>query len=95
VPAHSTHVYHQYTIRVQDKRDELMKYLNDNGVEARIYYPIPLHLQECFKVLGYKEGDFPQAEKAMREVVSIPVYSELSLDQKAYIVSKIKEFFSK
>lgn len=95
VPEHCTHVYHQYTFRVSSNRDGLMQFLNDNGVEARIYYPIPLHLQECFKFLGYKKCDFPQAEKAMDEVISIPVYSEISAAQRDYVVSKIIEFFSK
>lgn len=95
VPGYCTHVYHQYTIRVPGKRDELMKFLNDNGIEARVYYPIPLHLQECFASLGYKLGDFPESEKAMKEALSIPVYLELTAEQKEYIVSKIQGFFSK
>ena len=75
VPQHCTHVYHQYTLRIAKDRDGLMKFLNSNGIEARVYYPIPLHLQECFKFLGYKRGDFPESEKAMEELISIPVYS--------------------
>lgn len=95
VPEGQTHVYHQYTLRVPRHRDELMTFLNENGIEARIYYPIPLHLQECFMFLGCKKGELPETEKAMDEAVSIPVYSELSLEQKEYVVGKIKEFFSK
>lgn len=93
VPEGHTHVYHQYTLCVPDKRDRLMAFLNDNGIEARTYYPIPLHLQNCFKELGYKKGDFPEAEKAMNEAVSIPIDAELTSEQKEYIVSKVKEFF--
>jgi len=95
VPGYCAHVYHQYTIRVPGKRDELMKFLNDNGIEARVYYPMPLHLQECFASLGYKAGDFPESEKAMAQALSVPVYPELDTEQKEYVVSKIKEFFSK
>ena len=95
VPEGQTHVYHQYTLRVPRHRDELMTFLNENGIEARIYYPIPLHLQECFMFLGCKKGELPETEKAMDEAVSIPVYSELSLEQKEYVVWKIKELFSK
>jgi len=93
VPEHCSHVYHQYTIRVQRDRNRLMEFLIDNGVEARIYYPIPLHLQECFKPLGYKQGDLPETEKAMDEAVSIPIDAELTGEQKEYIVAKVKEFF--
>jgi dTDP-4-amino-4,6-dideoxygalactose transaminase len=94
VPAGYTHVYHQYTLRVPERRDALMKYLNDNGIEARVYYPIPLHLQECFKTLGYKKGDFPETEKAMGEAVSIPIDAELKPEQKEYIASQVKKFFA-
>lgn len=95
VPEHCAHVYHQYTLRVPAVRDKLMDYLNERGIEARIYYPVPLHLQECFKPLGYKKGDFPEAERAMDEALSLPVDSELSSEQKEYIVGTIREFFSK
>jgi dTDP-4-amino-4,6-dideoxygalactose transaminase len=94
VPEGYTHVYHQYTMRVPNKRDSLMSFLNNNGIEARTYYPIPLHLQECFKELGYKKGSFPETEKAMDEAVSIPIDAELTLEQKEYVVAKVKEFFA-
>lgn len=71
-----------------------MKFLNDNGVEARTYYPIPLHLQECLKMLGHNKGDFPETERATEEAISIPVDAELTTEQKAYVVAKIKEFFA-
>lgn len=93
VPEGQTHVYHQYTLRVPNHRDDLMKYLNEHGIEARIYYPIPLHLQECFASLGHTKGDFPETEKAMDEAVSLPVDAELTAEQKDYIVSTIKRFF--
>lgn len=67
------HVYHQYTIRVK-KRDKLKAYLEKHNIPIAIYYPVPLHLQKCFKYLGYKKGDFPEAEKAAKEVLSLPIY---------------------
>jgi dTDP-4-amino-4,6-dideoxygalactose transaminase len=72
-----------------------MEFLNNNGVEARTYYPIPLHLQECFKNLGYKKGDFPEAEKAAEETLAIPIYPELKEDEMDYVVDKIREFYGK
>jgi len=87
------HTYHQFTIKVKKDRDALMRYLSENGVSCRVYYPLPLHLQESFEYLGYKEGQFPNAEKASKEVLSLPVYPELSLEQQEYIVSKIGDFY--
>jgi len=88
------HIYHQYTIRVRrDKRDALQSFLKEKGVGTAIYYPIPLHLQECFRYLGYKEGDFPVAERVSNEVLSLPVYPELTCQMQDYVVDKIREFF--
>ena len=70
------HVFHQYTIR-SDKRDEIKKRLRDKGISSVVYYPVPLHLQEALRFLGYKEGDFPVAEKSAKEVLSLPIYPEL------------------
>ena len=70
------HVYHQYTI-ISQKRDEIQKRLKENGVSSVIYYPVPLHLQEALKFLGYKKGDFPVAERVASEVLSLPMYPEL------------------
>ncbi|MFC2161460.1 DegT/DnrJ/EryC1/StrS family aminotransferase [Acidobacteriota bacterium] len=86
------HVYNQYVIRAQ-RRDELHEFLKSNGVPTAIYYPLPLHLQECFSNLGYKKGDFPVSEKAAEEVLALPIYPELNKDQLEYVVSKIKEFY--
>jgi dTDP-4-amino-4,6-dideoxygalactose transaminase len=86
------HIYNQYVIRVQ-KRDELQEFLKSNGVPTAIYYPLPLHLQECFSDLGYTKGDFPVSEKAAEEVLALPVYPELSKDQLAYVVSTIGNFY--
>jgi dTDP-4-amino-4,6-dideoxygalactose transaminase len=85
------HIYNQYTIRTR-QRDGLQRFLKDNGIGTEIYYPLPLHLQECFKDLGYKKGDFPIAEESAGAVLSLPIYPELSTGQKDYIVEKIREF---
>ena len=86
------HTYHQYVIRAQ-KRDQLMKFLNDKGANTAIYYPLPLHLQKCFAYLGYKEGDLPVAEEAAREVLALPIYPELTSDQQDFIASSISAFY--
>ena len=86
------HTYHQYVVRVRD-RDKLQEHLNEKRVSTAVYYPLPLHLQKCFSYLGYKEGDFPVAEKAAREVLALPVYPELTTDQQDYVVSSINEFY--
>ncbi len=86
------HVYHLYAIRVkQEKRDALLSFLNENGVESRVYYPIPLHLQECYKELGYKEGDFPEAESAALETLVLPLFSEIDEDQQKYVIKMVKK----
>jgi len=69
--------YHLYVVR-HPKRDALMKYLQDNQVGCALHYPLPLHLQKCYASLGHKEGDFPVAEKAARECLSLPIYPELT-----------------
>ncbi|HET7232673.1 MAG TPA: DegT/DnrJ/EryC1/StrS family aminotransferase [Longimicrobium sp.] len=87
-------IVNQYTVRVLDgKRDALREYLTAHGVGCSVYYPVPLHLQECFAYLGYKEGQFPESERACREVLSIPVYPELAQDQLAYVAETIRGFF--
>lgn len=86
------HIYNQYTLRTRS-RDKLQEYLKEQGVSTAIYYPLPLHLQECFKDLGYLKGDFPEAEKASGSVISLPVYPELTDEQQEYIVEKISGFF--
>jgi dTDP-4-amino-4,6-dideoxygalactose transaminase len=92
VEKHTRHIYNQYVIRVSKKRDELRHFLQDEGVGTEVYYPLPLHLQECFSDLGYKKGDFPEAERAAGQTVALPVYSELTEAQQIYVVDKIKAF---
>ncbi len=86
------HTYHQYVIRAKD-RDKLREFLEEKGVNTAIYYPLPLHLQKCFSYLGYKEGDFPVAERAAGEVLALPIYPELSAEQQDYIASCIHDFY--
>lgn len=89
------HVFHQYTIRVKNgAREALKKYLIENNIPTMIYYPIPIHLQPVMKYLGYKEGSFPEAEKASREVLSFPIYPELDKKDQTSIIIEIKNFIS-
>lgn len=87
-------VYHQYTIRTS-RRDELKQYLMEKTIGTAIHYPIPLHLQKAFDYLGYKEGDFPESEKAAKEVLSLPIHSDLTSEEVDYVVFTINEFFTK
>jgi len=88
-----THIFHQYTIRTK-YRDQLKKYLEKEGIPAMIYYLIPLHLQPCFKYLNFKKGNFPEAEKAAKEVLSLPIYPELPRKDQNHIVQKIRNFYA-
>jgi len=88
----SRHSFHLYTLKTPHAA-KIMAYLNANGMDARTYYPLPLHLQECFKYLGYKLGSLPESEKCSGECFSIPVYPELTEEEKKYIVDKITSFF--
>ncbi|MEP7150565.1 MAG: DegT/DnrJ/EryC1/StrS family aminotransferase [Nitrospira sp.] len=88
------HVYNQFTLRVE-KRDELRTYLKDHGVGTEVYYPLPLHLQNCYRDLGHVKGAFPQSERAAEEVLSIPIYAELTDEQLQHVVQTIAEFYRK
>ncbi|HLW34611.1 MAG TPA: DegT/DnrJ/EryC1/StrS family aminotransferase [Chthoniobacterales bacterium] len=87
------HIYHQYVIRSQ-RRDELRKHLAEREIDTAVYYPLALHEQPCFEYLGYKAGDFPEAERAARENLALPIYPELSRESQQYVVNCIAEFFS-
>ena len=85
-------IYHQYVIRCPE-RDRLRSHLEGNGVGTAVYYPLPLHLQECFRGLGHGEGDFPAAEQASRETVALPIYPELTPEQRDWVVGSIRAFY--
>jgi len=88
------HIFNQYVIRVP-RRDELRTFLAESDVGHEVYYPVPLHLQECFACLGHKEGDFPESEAAAGHTLALPVYPELSDDQATYVVDRIAHFLGK
>ncbi len=92
VPRYTTHIYHQYTLRTSKSNKKFMDYLQGAGIDSRVFYPVPLHLQKCFKYLRYKIGDFPEAEKAARQAFTLPIYPELTQEEKDYIIQTLKEF---
>ncbi len=87
------HVWHQYVLRTR-RRDALREFLSIRKIGSEIYYPVPLHLQDALKQLGYKEGDFPEAERAAREVLALPIFPELREDEQQAVVAAIAEFLS-
>ena len=88
------HIYNQYVINTP-RRDELKAHLLDKGIGTEIYYPVPLHLQECFSNLGYSSGSFPVSEEAAKKTLALPIYPELTPDQQAYVVDTVHEYFPK
>jgi dTDP-4-amino-4,6-dideoxygalactose transaminase len=88
------HIFHQYVVRVPAaRRDPLVEHLKQNGVGTKVYYPVPLHLQPCFADLGYREGDFPESERAARETLALPMFPELTRAQQEYVVETVRRFF--
>jgi UDP-2-acetamido-2-deoxy-ribo-hexuluronate aminotransferase len=93
---YSSHIFHQYTIRVKNgKRDELKKFLESNNIPSMIYYPGPLHMQEAYRNLGYKESEFPVTTALCKEVLSLPMHPDMEQEQLDYIILKVLEFFDK
>jgi dTDP-4-amino-4,6-dideoxygalactose transaminase len=86
------HVFHQYVVRAY-RREELREFLSARKIGTEIYYPIPLHLQPCFAYLGYREGDFPQAERAAKEVLALPMFPELTEEEQRWVVKSIADFY--
>jgi dTDP-4-amino-4,6-dideoxygalactose transaminase len=86
------HIFHQYVVRAH-RRDELREFLSARTIGTEIYYPIPLHLQPCFVYLGYREGDFPEAERAAKEVLALPMFPELTEDEQRWVVQSIADFY--
>jgi dTDP-4-amino-4,6-dideoxygalactose transaminase len=89
-----SHIFHHYVVRTE-RRDDLMAFLRERGIQTGIYYPVPLHLQECFGYLGYRQGACPVAEAAALTSLSVPVYPELTKKEKDYILAAIRDFFAK
>jgi dTDP-4-amino-4,6-dideoxygalactose transaminase len=90
--ADTYHVFHQYVVRAF-RRDELREFLSARKIGTEIYYPIPLHLQPCFIYLGYQEGDFPEAERAAKEVLALPMFPELTDEEQQWVVKSIADFY--
>ena len=88
------HIYNQFVIGVPD-RDKLQTHLKTKGIGTEVYYPVPLHLQECLQELGHKQGDFPEAERACRDLLALPIYPELNGDQQRYVVQSVSEWFER
>ena len=86
------HVFHLYTLRVE-RRDALLSYLNRVGIQAKVHYPIPVHLQDAAKHLGYRQGDFPVAEAHAQQAITLPCHQHLSEDEIAYVIDKVREFY--
>lgn len=90
--AHAHHIFHQYVVRAY-RRDELREFLTARKIGTEVYYPIPLHLQPCFVYLGYREGDFPEAERAAKEVLALPMFPELTEEEQRWVVKSIADFY--
>jgi UDP-2-acetamido-2-deoxy-ribo-hexuluronate aminotransferase len=92
----STHVFHQYTLQLKNiDRDGLKAFLHEKGIPAMVYYPIPLHMQNAYSYLAYKENDFPVTEKLCKTVLSLPIHTEMENDQLEFIIQSVLEYANK
>jgi dTDP-4-amino-4,6-dideoxygalactose transaminase len=89
---HNRHIFHQYVIRTPG-RDELRQYLKGEGIGTDVYYPLPLHLQECYAFLNYRRGELPVSEKAAEETLALPIYPELTGVQQQYVCDRVEAFY--
>ena len=86
------HIYNQFVIKVKNKRDELKNFLHDHGIGCEVYYPLSLHMQECFKYLNYSAEEFPASLEAASKTLALPIYPELDEDQMNYVIDIIKKY---
>ncbi|MGC8858542.1 MAG: DegT/DnrJ/EryC1/StrS family aminotransferase, partial [Ignavibacteria bacterium] len=93
--SYGKHVYHLFVIKVNDRRDELRKFMLSREIETGLHYPVPLHLQPCFEYLGYRRGDFPVTEELSQKGLSLPMFSELTYEQIEYVAATIDEFYKR
>jgi dTDP-4-amino-4,6-dideoxygalactose transaminase len=94
IDAANVSIFNQYTLRVE-RRDALQQHLNAKKIGSAIYYPLPLHLQPCFQYLGYKEGSLPESERAAKEVISLPIFPELTRAQQDEVIGAVRDFYSR
>ena len=94
VHEHNYHIYHQYTLITED-RDGLKDFLKSREIGIDTYYPLPLHLQDCYKELGYQRGDLPVSESLSDKVISLPIFPELTDDEQDFVVESLKEYYKK
>lgn len=92
VRSDARHIFHQYVVRIPQKRNEVMQHLAQHGVGSKVYYPVPLHLQKCFAYLGYRNGDFPEAERAALETLALPCFPEITAEQQRCVVDVLAQF---
>jgi len=90
----NTHIYHQYVVGLNTTNSRIVGYLRSKGIDARVYYPLPLHLQPCFRYLGYRRGDFPAAEKSAKSIFTLPIYPDLTKSQLDYTISTIRKYIN-
>jgi dTDP-4-amino-4,6-dideoxygalactose transaminase len=91
VRSEARHIFHQYVVRIPHRRDAVMQHLARHNIGSKVYYPIPLHLQKCFAYLGYRNGDFPESERAAQETLALPCFPEITKEQQRYVVEVLAQ----